>query len=67
MKALLTTLTLSLFLASTTLAGNWPGWRGPTSNGVAEGSGYPVSWDSSKNILWEVEFPGNSGSTPAIA
>ncbi len=66
MKALLATLTLSLFLASTTLAGNWPGWRGPTSNGVAEGSGYPVSWDSSKNILWEVAFPGISGSTPVI-
>ncbi len=66
MKALLATLTLSLFLSSTTLAGNWPGWRGPTSNGVAEGSGYPVSWNSNKNILWEVAFPGVSGSTPVI-
>jgi len=66
MKTLLAAATLTLLIASTTLAGNWPGWRGPTSNGVAQGSGYPVSWDKSKNILWEVDFPGVSGSTPVI-
>ena len=26
----------------------------------------PVSWNQSKNILWEVDFPGVSGSTPVI-
>ena len=66
MKTLLAAVTLTLLIASTTLAGNWPGWRGPTSNGVAQGSGYPVAWDKSKNILWEVDFPGVSGSTPVI-
>ena len=66
MKALLATALLSLFITAPSYAGNWPGWRGPNSNGVAEGSGYPVSWDSSKNILWEVKFPGPSGSTPVI-
>ncbi len=66
MKSLLAVASLVLFIASTSFAGNWPGWRGPTSNGVAQGSGYPVTWDSKKNILWEVDLPGISGSTPVI-
>lgn len=66
MKSLLAVTSLTLFIASTSFAGNWPGWRGPTSNGVAQGSGYPVSWDSKKNLLWEVDILGVSGSTPVI-
>jgi outer membrane protein assembly factor BamB len=47
-------------------AENWPNWRGPTSNGVAQGKDYPVEWSSSKNIAWKVKLPGGSGSTPAV-
>lgn len=47
-------------------ADNWPRWRGPSFNGVAEGTGYPTRWSSRENALWKVPLPGGSGSTPAV-
>ena len=34
--------------------GNWPNWRGPTFNGVAEKGSYPVEWDQKKNVKWKI-------------
>jgi len=53
-------------MAGTCLAGSWPGWRGPTSNGVAESGEYPVKWSSADNIAWQVDLPGAAGSTPCV-
>ena len=61
--ALITVLGL---LATTTSAENWPGWRGPTSNGVAAGDGFPTKWNQEENIDWKVDLPGRGGSTPAV-
>ncbi|MEZ6056017.1 MAG: PQQ-binding-like beta-propeller repeat protein [Planctomycetaceae bacterium] len=46
--------------------GDWPGWRGPTSNGVAAEGKYPVEWTAEKNVAWKVALPGSSGSSPAV-
>ncbi len=52
---------------STDSAGdNWPSWRGPNSNGVAENADPPVTWSETKNIKWKVALPGNGESTPII-
>lgn len=41
--------------------GDWPWWRGPTLNGIAESEqNPPVVWDESKNILWKTPVPGRS-------
>ena len=41
--------------------GDWPWWRGPSLNGIAEaGQMPPVSWDDSRNILWKTPVPGRS-------
>ena len=41
--------------------GDWPWWRGPSRNGIAEaGQMPPVSWDDSRNILWKTPVPGRS-------
>lgn len=49
-------------------AGDWPWWRGPNFNGVAdEGQDPPVKWSESENILWKVSIPGRGHSSPIIA
>ena len=47
-------------------AENWPAWRGPSSDAVVRGSGYPTSWGEEKNIAWKFKIPGWGTSTPAI-
>ena len=57
-----------LVLVSTTVcAGNWPGWRGPNGNGVADGANYPVEWSADNNIVWKHAIDGLGASTPAVA
>jgi len=47
-------------------AADWPSWRGPTSNGVAQSGDYPLEWSTEKNVIWKVKLPGGAGSTPVI-
>ena len=55
-----------LLAAGTTVAGNWPNWRGPDYNGVAGGTGFPTHWSKTENVLWKIELPGRGASTPAV-
>lgn len=47
---------------------NWPSFRGPAANGVAEGYTTPSKWDSQtgQNIRWKTYVPGLGHSSPAI-
>src|SRR4029450_12660716 len=47
---------------------NWPQWRGPTGHGLSDAKNLPTSWDlaNNENIIWKVELPAWSGSTPVI-
>src|SRR4051812_35166597 len=51
-----------LALAST----DWPRWRGPAADGVAEGSNPPTEWSETENIRWAVELPGWGTSSPVV-
>ncbi|MFZ4731739.1 MAG: PQQ-binding-like beta-propeller repeat protein [Pirellulales bacterium] len=53
-------------LADQPAAQNWPGWRGPTLDGVAAGSGYATRWSPTENVRWKVTLPGLGASTPAV-
>lgn len=44
---------------------NWPGWRGPTSNGVAKGDAV-LEWSETKNIIWKKAVPGRGHSSPVV-
>lgn len=44
---------------------NWPQWRGPYGNGIANGNP-PVEWSENKNIKWKIEIPGLGHSTPIV-
>ncbi|RLS51730.1 MAG: hypothetical protein DWH91_18320 [Planctomycetota bacterium] len=48
------------------MAGDWPSWRGPHGNGVADGATYPLEWSKEKNIAWQLTMTGSAGSTPVV-
>ncbi len=60
---------LVLFQSSTTAAEpstDWPRWRGPTADGVADGRSLPVKWTTTENIQWAVTLPGWGTSSPVV-
>ncbi|MEO1496508.1 MAG: PQQ-binding-like beta-propeller repeat protein [Planctomycetota bacterium] len=44
---------------------DWPCWRGPLRNGIAQGSA-PVVWGPDENVLWRVEAPGRGHASPIV-
>ena len=48
------------------LAGNWPQWRGPQSNGTSDERNLPLKWGAAENVSWKLPLPGLSGSTPIV-
>ena len=59
-------LTLVWLVSVPAFGENWPNWRGPSSDGVVQGSGYPIKWSEAENVVWKVKLPGWGTSTPAI-
>ena len=57
----------SVVLPSAT-SGNWPGFRGVSSSGVAADANPPITWDLAKgtNIAWKTPIPGLAHSSPVI-
>jgi outer membrane protein assembly factor BamB len=55
-----------LLITVTAQAQNWPQWRGPGDNGIAERGNYPVSFSETEGVLWKAELPGKGGSTPIV-
>lgn len=48
-------------------AGDWPWWRGPNRNGVADASQkVPVEWSETQNVIWKVPIPGRGHSSPTV-
>jgi outer membrane protein assembly factor BamB len=45
---------------------NWPGWRGPTGNGISTEKNLPVEWSPTKNVAWKLALPGPAGATPVV-
>jgi len=47
-------------------AGQWPQFRGPNSDGHAEGPETPLVWSDSENVVWKTPIPGLGWSSPVI-
>src|SRR5262245_41883077 len=47
---------------------SWPGFRGPSARGVADGAPTPVKWDVARgeNVLWKASVPGLAHSSPVV-
>lgn len=61
-------LVLSLMLQVTTVtAGDWPWWRGPQRNGVADAQQQlPTKWSDTENIAWKTPVPGRGHGSPTV-
>jgi len=60
--------TLAVFLCLTPLAEaeHWPGFRGPSRQGVSSETNLPLHWGPDKNVLWKTAIPGNGWSSPIV-
>ena len=48
-------------------ATDWPWWRGPQRNGIAEAKQKPpLKWSESENILWKSAIPGRGHGSPTV-
>ncbi|MEE2643044.1 MAG: PQQ-binding-like beta-propeller repeat protein, partial [Planctomycetota bacterium] len=46
---------------------DWPWWRGPQRNGIADANqNPPMSWGRSENLLWKAPIPGKGHGSPTI-
>ncbi|MBL7645264.1 MAG: PQQ-binding-like beta-propeller repeat protein [Candidatus Hydrogenedentes bacterium] len=63
-----TMLSLGVFSLSAVAAPlqDWPEFRGPTAQGIAEGATPPVEWSAEKNIAWKRAIPGIGWSSPVV-
>lgn len=61
-------LALALVLApcSAAKATDWPRWRGPNADGVAESRDLPLKWGKTENVRWSTELPGWGTSSPVV-
>jgi len=45
---------------------DWPEFRGPTGQGLAQAAALPVRWDLTRNVRWKVQVPGKGWSSPIV-
>jgi outer membrane protein assembly factor BamB len=45
---------------------DWPRWRGPNADGVADNRNLPVRWTKTENVRWSVKLPGWGTSSPVV-
>lgn len=45
---------------------DWPRWRGPNANGVANNRSLPTRWSKTENIRWSAKLPGWGTSSPVV-
>ncbi len=58
--------TLALMAFNTTLAENWPCFRGPTRQGISNEKDVPLEWSQTSNIIWKKPIPGEGWSSPIV-
>ena len=55
-----------LFIASPSLASDWPAWRGPTGQGHCDETNLPLKWSATENVKWKVPLAHQGNSTPIV-
>jgi len=46
--------------------GDWPEFRGPTTQGLSDAKRVPVTWSESENVVWKTAIEGLGWSSPVI-
>lgn len=62
-------LILIALTATSSLAADWPQFRGPNASGVDASQPLPTEWDAAtgKNIRWQTPLPGLAHASPIIS
>lgn len=47
-------------------AENWPGFRGPTGQGISSEKILPENWSKTDGVAWRVPVPGEGWSSPIV-
>lgn len=47
-------------------AAEWPQWRGPEGQGVANDAKIAATWSEKENVVWRTNLPGRGWSSPVI-
>jgi outer membrane protein assembly factor BamB len=48
-------------------AADWPWWRGPDRDGVADGRQEPpLTWSATENVVWKSPVPGRGHGSPIV-
>lgn len=63
---LICSLTALLLCCSLAVAQNWPGFRGPTGQGISTETGLPLTWSAEHNVKWKTEIAGLGWSSPIV-
>src|SRR5438132_897192 len=53
--------------ASGLAAADWPGFRGPRGDGVANDKTFPLHWGPKDNLAWKAALPGPGASSPIVS
>jgi outer membrane protein assembly factor BamB len=56
---------LSLAFVGAVQAENWPRFRGPNGQGIAEAGAFPAKW-SERDYNWKIDLPGGGHSSPVV-
>ena len=64
LRAVLAGAVLLSFLGEAS-AGDWPQWRGPARDGVADASGLPAKWPAALGRVWARRV-GEDHSSPVV-
>lgn len=60
-------LSVCLLVATTTMASDWPQFRGPGGNGIATDARVPTTWSDTTNLQWKTALPGRGSSSPIVS
>jgi outer membrane protein assembly factor BamB len=67
MTSLFRSVLVALAWCGSSLATDWPQFRGPTGDGLSEATNVPVRWSASENVAWKAPIPGDGWSSPILA
>ena len=60
------TLLALLVMPGVSAADQWPQFRGPQAGAVADDPALPDTWSETENIVWKIDIPGLSWSSPVV-
>lgn len=60
------TLILAGASSAPAVADPWPGFRGPTGQGLSKEIRLPVRWSATEGVLWKTPFDGAAWSSPIV-